>query len=458
MSMMDSTGGSPALKGVLGSRAELLETLFDAIPAYIFVVDQDVKIHTINASAASLLGANRESFLPIRGGDALRCLNAVENRQGCGHSEECKNCLIRNSVAESFRGRKIFRETSRLVLVDEGKLTDVYFMVTATPFVFNGGEYVLLVLENVTDLKKAEKTAEDMARRLRNITSVLGEGVFVLDARGRFTFVNPEAERILGWKEEEILGREVHEVIHFQGADGSPIPAEECPAMRTILSGTTYRAEEEALARKDGTVIPVFFVTTPLIEEGRVVGSVASFHDMTERRKAREELKRANELLEKQATTDALTGIFNRLKFDELLKSELSRAKRYALPLSLIMFDIDHFKKINDTYGHQAGDLVLKELTGLVAGDLRTPDIFARWGGEEFIILVPHDRVEEARELAERLRTRIAHFHFSIVWNVTCSFGVTGLRGDDDLNTFVKRADDALYKAKNGGRDRLELL
>lgn len=174
------------------------------------------------------------------------------------------------------------------------------------------------------------------------------------------------------------------------------------------------------------------------------------------RRAATEELTRLNELLAHQATTDPLTGISNRLKFGDALKAEISRSERYALPLSLIMFDIDHFKGINDTHGHLAGDKVLVGIVELVSKNVRVNDLFARWGGEEFMIMVTNSAMDHARMLAEKLRLMIEQHHSPERIRVTCSFGVAQLLHDENEDRFIQRVDDALYLAKARGRNRLE--
>lgn len=175
-----------------------------------------------------------------------------------------------------------------------------------------------------------------------------------------------------------------------------------------------------------------------------------------ERDRAEEELQRVNTLLESQATTDYLTGIINRRKFIELLEQEIREAKRYTMPLALIFFDIDHFKAVNDTFGHEAGDLVLSEVATLVNAVIRETDIFARFGGEEFIILVHNNDVKTGRDLAEKIRNIIEHHEFPIERSVTCSFGVAQFYPDDTAEILIGRADEAMYAAKQSGRNRVE--
>jgi diguanylate cyclase (GGDEF)-like protein len=161
--------------------------------------------------------------------------------------------------------------------------------------------------------------------------------------------------------------------------------------------------------------------------------------------------------LRSQATTDALTGLNNRLKFDQSLAAEMASAARYRTPLSLALFDVDFFKEVNDTHGHNVGDKVLMRLAAVVAGKSRTTDMLARWGGEEFIVMLPGSNADMALQAAEKLRMVIALTAFDVPGTITCSFGVTEYADGDTPESFVARADRALYQAKLKGRDRVEL-
>jgi len=149
-----------------------------------------------------------------------------------------------------------------------------------------------------------------------------------------------------------------------------------------------------------------------------------------------------------------LTGIYNRLKFDELLEAEIQRSRRYKTPLSIIMFDIDHFKKINDRHGHSVGDKVLVEMSRLVSANIRGQDIFARWGGEEFMIVVPNTGIENAHILAEKLRGLIEANHSPDTVRFTASFGICEYGGNEDADGLTRRVDEAMYEAKKGGRNK----
>lgn len=158
----------------------------------------------------------------------------------------------------------------------------------------------------------------------------------------------------------------------------------------------------------------------------------------------------------RQAMYDGLTGLFNRRAFDDMLQRELASAERYGRPLSVVMIDLDHFKAVNDTYGHDAGDAVLKDLAELLRSASRPSDLPCRWGGEEFAWLLPETNLEGGVLAAERLRTAVEAHTFPEVEHLTASLGVTVASGTEMAEAFCKRADEALYLAKMNGRNRVE--
>ncbi len=157
------------------------------------------------------------------------------------------------------------------------------------------------------------------------------------------------------------------------------------------------------------------------------------------------------------AYTDSLTQIYNRLHFAHFLDAEIDKSKRYGGKFSIIFFDLDHFKDVNDNFGHMAGDEVLEQVTRIVSKANRSADIFARYGGEEFIILTPETDLSGALIHAERLRNDIDKYEFPGVGHITSSFGVTEFKVETDtLESLLERADKALYLAKEYGRNRVE--
>jgi diguanylate cyclase (GGDEF)-like protein len=185
-----------------------------------------------------------------------------------------------------------------------------------------------------------------------------------------------------------------------------------------------------------------------------LLGRERQVHDNIEMERLME-LQLVAQDLRSKAHTDALTGLFNRLRFDHAMVEEIARAERYRTPLSMIIFDIDHFKRVNDTHGHQAGDQVLVRLSRLAAGSVRNLDVLARWGGEEFVLLTPGCDIRAAQHAAEKLRQKIATTPFETVGQVTSSFGVAQFEPGDSAQSLIARADEALYQAKGAGRNRV---
>ena len=192
-------------------------------------------------------------------------------------------------------------------------------------------------------------------------------------------------------------------------------------------------------------------ITPILNKKNEIIGYVSMGKDISERIKMEEKLS----LL---ATTDKLTGINNRHRFEELFSSEIIRSQRYTKAMGIIMFDVDRFKSINDTYGHDVGDYVLKTISDVIQFNIRQTDIFARWGGEEFIILTPETIGKDVEHLAEKLRHALEQYSFETVGMVTASFGVTLYQDKETKEEILKRVDQAMYQAKQDGRNRVVVL
>ena len=165
-----------------------------------------------------------------------------------------------------------------------------------------------------------------------------------------------------------------------------------------------------------------------------------------------------HEQLTQLAMTDKLTGLYNRAKLDELLQNELDHTEQFHHTFGLVIMDLDHFKEINDTYGHQAGDTVLREVSKLVTERLRPTDRVIRWGGEEFLLICVGADKKEVLERVKKLCLKVEQHRFSIPTGITASFGLTHYIKGDTIDSVIKRADDALYLAKNSGRNRIEFL
>ncbi len=313
------------------------------------------------------------------------------------------------------------------------------------------------MLEALQQKRQLEEQLIASEAKLRALTAALGEGVYVVTPEGQLDFMNPEAERLLGFRFSDISGTEAHKVFHGQGRDGTKLSLESCELCSAIRRGVEYHNGDDALSCADGRIIPAAVVAKPIQENGQYTGMVIAFHDISHQKQYQQSLVYINEILEKQATTDPLTEINNRMSFNRQLQLETDKVNRYGQALALILFDVDHFKKINDHHGHLVGDQVLKELARTVKQQIREVDFFARWGGEEFVILLQAN-LSHAHEIAEKLRLLLAEQPFCIGRQVTSSFGVTVYCSGESPEQFTNRADQALYRAKHNGRNCTQSL
>ena len=195
----------------------------------------------------------------------------------------------------------------------------------------------------------------------------------------------------------------------------------------------------------DGKLKQIFYMQVSQIREDRYQ---VTFYNISR-------VIAEKDAITKVAQKDELTQIFNRTKFNSILSWALRNAEIYNESFTIILFDIDHFKQVNDKYGHNVGDQVLVQLSSLIKSQLRSQDTFARWGGEEFVILSESATQDDAYMLAERLREVIETFPFDIVETITCSFGLSQCENNDTATAILKRADDALYQAKKSGRNKV---
>jgi len=210
-----------------------------------------------------------------------------------------------------------------------------------------------------------------------------------------------------------------------------------------------FGPNEKEYIRKDGSRFPIRLSGFKLIDvdEREVVWGI--IEDISLER----DLKAQNEQIKRLSITDHLTGLFNRQKMDELLSHEIHRAQRSHSPFSLIMLDLDYFKSVNDSYGHQVGDEVLIEAAQILQQSIRKTDAVGRWGGEEFLIICPDTDAQGGAQLAESIRSKIAQHRFSVAGHRTASLGVSHYHTSDSAKSLLERADSALYQAKQQGRN-----
>ncbi len=276
------------------------------------------------------------------------------------------------------------------------------------------------------------------------------DAIVICDAASRLIYINQAAEAMFGLTLRRALGKPLDMLIpsrhrkshrrHVEGFGQSGEPARHMGDRTVRTFGL----------RADGTEFPTdISIMTADGETGPIY--IAMVRDISE------QVAMQNRL-ETLANTDALTGVSNRRAFLERAEQEFAEARRYGNPLSAAMIDIDRFKALNDRFGHATGDQVLQKVATTLAATLRKPDIFARWGGEEFICLLPHTDADLAQTAAQRLRRGVEALGVAPAAGVTVSIGVASLiHGDDNIEMLIDRADQALYAAKRAGRNKVVL-
>jgi diguanylate cyclase (GGDEF)-like protein/PAS domain S-box-containing protein len=290
--------------------------------------------------------------------------------------------------------------------------------------------------------------------RYRRLFEAAQDGILLLDAQtGAITDVNPFLINMLGYTREEFMEKKLWEVGAFKDVEASQ------EAFEALQKNEYIRYKDLPLREKDGRLIQVEFVSNVyLVDNEKVIQ--CNIRDITERKRAEDALVKSETMLREQSVRDHLTNVFNRRYMEETLERELLRAARNGHSLGIIMLDVDGFKQFNDTYGHAAGDAILRELSNLMLKHVRGEDIPSRYGGDEFIIILPDASQEATRERAELLRKHVEtlniQFEGQTLGKITLSLGVATFPNDGTTSTvLLKAVDVALYRAKQDGRNRV---
>lgn len=291
----------------------------------------------------------------------------------------------------------------------------------------------------------------------KNLLDNLYDGVYFLDRQRSIHYWNKGAERITGYLRAEVEGSQCwNNILMHVDSEGKSLCQSRCPARTTMESGTPAEAEV-FLHHKNGHRIPVSVKVSPIFDTaGAVIGAVEIFRDNSEKLASLSLI----EELEEKAFQDPLTALPNRRYLDRFLMARLDETSRYDWIFGLIFLDIDHFKSVNDTYGHDMGDEALKMLARTLTLSSRSFDIVGRWGGEEFVVAVVNVDGEKLHQIAERYRRMIESSSVTagdISFGMTVSLGATLVCKGDTLDSLVKRADGLMYQSKLAGRNCVTL-
>ena len=412
--------------------------LFENVIEGVYRATADGRLESANPALVEMLGYESvEQLLALQSTEALYVdsterdlIVGMLHRDGLVRNAEFQLRRRDGSVITVVENARVVRDADGAVVGYEGTLADI------------------------SERKRAEIQLSEEKEKAQVTLQSIGDAVITVDAAGRIEYLNPVAESLTGWETREAAGRPAAEVFQMLGeATREPIDSS---ILRCLREGQLVELlEPSLLVNRRGQEISIQDSAAPIRDRaGRLIGAVMVFHDVSRERR----LQRA---LAYQATHDALTGLINRREFENRLNEALLSVRgQPSLNHVLMYLDLDQFKVVNDTCGHEAGDRLLKQITGVVQTRIRTTDTLARLGGDEFGVLLADCTLDTASRIAENLRQAIRDFRF--VWgdrvmNVGVSIGLAEVNAEaESLASVMSAADVACYSAKDSGRNRVQ--
>lgn len=418
---------------------ERLNAILNRAGVGVSLVERDVRLFDVNHRWCEMFGYRRRE---ARGQLTVRDLVHPDER-----------LAVENHLRELLRGRSTARTLEHRFVRKDGS---VFWGLISTSLANDKSGRRRWCVAMITDIdaqRRADEALRESEERLRFITENTQDIVWQIDDEGRFTYVNSADERLRGFPRDKVVGCLFRDLLTPAGQAAFDRALAQA-GQEAGLGGGPMRLEVEMRCKEGGTFWAEINAAPFHGPDGKVSGYIGVTRDATQRRKA-------SEALREQTIRDPLTGLFNRRFLDESLDREIARARRDNRPLALLMIDIDRFKQLNDTYGHPAGDGVIRRVGELVRSRARSGDLPCRYGGEEFLLVLPDITLGTAVERADEWRTAIANDWTVIGENafaVTVSIGVAVFPGHgDSREALIEAVDQALYAAKRNGRNRVEV-
>ncbi|MCK9373083.1 MAG: sensor domain-containing diguanylate cyclase [Sulfuricurvum sp.] len=346
--------------------------------------------------------------------------------------------------------------SNRFIQIPRHKITSsllsfMQLQVTIAPYI-PAEKKVMISIHDISDLHELKMTLQQRMKEIALLNSELQQDKQIINANLMIVKTDSGCEIVdateafcdfFGYTKGELIGGSLS---RFYALDAG---SDDFEQMKEVLRNKHRWSGEVEIITKNNDCVWMDTVISPFVDEyGEIISYTAIYHDITDKKR-----------IEMLSVTDPLTKLFNRQKFDDVCRGMLMRrhwTKEYTF--GLIIIDVDYFKKVNDTYGHQAGDSVLIEVSDILSQTVRTGDVLARWGGEEFVVLTPDVDSGKVLYAAEKLRRAIEMLEIPAVGKVTASFGVTVFVEGDTQESMLHRSDQALYRAKEKGRNRVESI
>lgn len=413
--------------------------LFESVVDGVYIASRDGDIITVNPALVEMLGYDSVEDLKSAGRTTVLYVNPIDRERVFARLEA-------EGVVKNFEYRLrrkdgseiVVLENSRAIRDDQGKVIAHEGTIT-----------------DITERKKAETRVFEEKERAQVTLQSIGDGVITTDADGFVDYINPVAQDLIGWDMRNAHGESIESLMTL--INEHTRATVENPVSRCLKEGRVITlAENSVLINKEGNEVPIQDSAAPIRDRiGNVIGAVMVFHDVSKE-------SRLFRKLSYQASHDTLTGLINRREFENCLVAALDDAhNRQGQTHALLYLDLDQFKVVNDTFGHTAGDELLRQISDVVQANIRSTDILARLGGDEFGILLERCTEERAVEVAEAIRGAIEEHRFN--WqqaftSARCSIGVVMVSSDSpDVASVMSSADVACYSAKDMGRNQIHL-
>ena len=407
-------------------------------------------INEKNLLAALIDSSPDPTYFQDKEGNFLNCNSAFEKLV---KTKKKKIIGVNNS---SFLPDKVFESfiVNNRKAVETGKLSvneisidgEKIFETVTTPFYDSDGmiKGVIGVSRDISERVKTEKALRESEKRVRQIIENASDIIFSMDMDGRILEMSENWSRYMGYDISDIVGKDFYSFIY-------PDDRENVEKSLIEIAVKNEGISVDFRARSGNGLLKWYTCNSKLLrdEDNNPICIIGIARDITEKKKYFDKLQSEAEL-------DPLTNVFNRRMLDYLLETEITKAENYKSVFTFIMIDLDFFKNVNDTYGHDKGDEVLKSCAEIFKNNTRQSDIIARYGGEEFVIIAPDTNPENGKMLAEKIRAVVEIYDFGLKDNLTASFGVSSYMDNDTPELLMKRADKALYSAKQEGRNRVE--
>lgn len=414
----------------ISSLAQRYRVIFEKAAEAILVL-QDVRIQMANPETAALTGYSVEELLQMRVAE----LFLPEDRE-----------TLQDFYTEWSHGGNATRARTLRLLAKDGSIRLVE--VRSALIEWEGAPASLHLFQDVTESKRFEEELRVSEERYRVLSETTSDCLWVLDLEGRrFTYISPSILQLRGYTQQEAMDQAPEESMTPDGLRKmNELVAQWLPVFLQDPTANVGNVVEFQQPHKNGSLVWVEISTQFRINhEGRVevVGVSRNV----------EERKRAERDIVFLSSHDALTGLYNRYYLDEHVLAEMERSDRYGESLSMVLFDLDHFKDVNDRFGHLVGDETLKHIARTTASVLRENDLLSRIGGEEFVVVMPETGSSGAKVVAEKIRKALELAPHPVAGIVTASFGVAERLKIESFKSWFKRLDDALYLAKERGRN-----